>query len=172
MAKLLWKSVLSIPGAKYMCLDIEKLLPFHPTQQIQINVNTFCPVSPVDCQTICPEGQSCQWTHLGQNVPCHVGPSPSWNLDQQAPQKMTRPHGYFKCKQTSCLWKHETHPISFTLVMDNFGMKYLHEEDIAHLIRCIKEKYELTKDWDGNLYCGICLNWGYVTRMLDISMPG
>jgi hypothetical protein len=42
-------------------------------------------------------------------------------------------------------------------------MKYLREEDIAHLIRCIKEKYELNKDLDSNL----CVTW-----MLNISMPG
>ena len=57
-------------------------------------------------------------------------------------------------------------------MLDNFGVKYSHEEDIAHLIRCIKEKYELTEDWDGNLYCGIHLNRDYVVQMLDISMTG
>jgi hypothetical protein len=31
---------------------------------------------------------------------------------------------------------------------------------------------ELTKDWTGNLYCGIALNWDYNARTLDISMPG
>jgi hypothetical protein len=34
-----------------------------------------------------------------------------------------------------------------------------------------QEKYELTKDWDGNLYCGIKLNWNY-DPTLDILMPG
>jgi hypothetical protein len=51
-------------------------------------------------------------------------------------------------------------------------MKYSGEEDIVHLTKCIKEKYELTKDWNRNLYCGICLTWDYVARMLNISMPG
>jgi hypothetical protein len=55
------------------------------------------------------------------------------------------------------LWKHATQPISFTLVVDNFGVKYMHQEDTEHLIKCIKEKYELTMDWDGNFYCGIFL---------------
>jgi hypothetical protein len=35
-----------------------------------------------------------------------------------------------------------------------------------------QKKYELTKDWDGNLYCGIKLNWNYNNRDLDILMPG
>jgi hypothetical protein len=74
--------------------------------------------------------------------------------------------------QTPGLWKHATRPISFTLVVNDFGVKYMHQEDINHFIMCIKEKYELTKDWDGNLYCGIRLKWDYNACTLDISMPG
>jgi hypothetical protein len=40
------------------------------------------------------------------------------------------------------------------------------------LIECIKEKYELTEDWMGDLYCGIKLLWDYNVPTLDISMPG
>jgi hypothetical protein len=70
------------------------------------------------------------------------------------------------------LWKHATWPISFTLVVDNFGVKYLNKADVNHLIQCLKKQSELTKDWDGNLYCGIKLNWNYDNRTLDILMPG
>jgi hypothetical protein len=57
-------------------------------------------------------------------------------------------------------------------MVDNFGVKYTCQEDIDYLIKCIKEKYELTMDWDGNLYYGICLKWDYNVCTLDISMPG
>jgi hypothetical protein len=30
----------------------------------------------------------------------------------------------------------------------------------------------LTKDWTGNLYCGIQLDWDYAGWTVDISMPG
>ncbi len=43
---------------------------------------------------------------------------------------------------------------------------------MQHLIRCIKEKYKVTEDWTGDLYCGITLKWNYEQRWLDISMPG
>jgi hypothetical protein len=70
------------------------------------------------------------------------------------------------------LWKHATHPITFTLVVDSFGVKYVGKEHVDHLIKCIKMKYKLTKDWVGDLHCGIKLNWVYTARTLDISMPG
>jgi hypothetical protein len=57
-------------------------------------------------------------------------------------------------------------------VVDNFGIKYTHQDNIEHLIKCIKEKYKLTMDWDSNLYCSICLKWDYDAYTLDISMSG
>ncbi len=33
-------------------------------------------------------------------------------------------------------------------------------------------RYKFTKDWAGDLYCGIKLNWDYTTCTLDFSMPG
>jgi hypothetical protein len=76
-------------------------------------------------------------------------------------QKRLLPHGYFECPNTPGIWKHTTRPIAFTLVVDNFGMKYVGKEHTDHLIRCIKTKYELTEDWAGDLYCGIKLDWDY-----------
>ncbi len=52
-----------------------------------------------------------------------------------------------------------TCPISFTLVVDGFGVKYTNKNDVNHLNKCLKTDYKLTKDWDGNLYCGIKLKW-------------
>jgi hypothetical protein len=57
-------------------------------------------------------------------------------------------------------------------VVDDFGVKYTNKKDIDHLIDSLKTDNELTKDWDGDLYCGIKLKWDYNARTLDISMPG
>jgi hypothetical protein len=43
------------------------------------------------------------------------------------------PHGYYECTNTPGLWKHETRPISFTLVVNNFGVKYVGKEHVDHL---------------------------------------
>ncbi len=72
-------------------------------------------------------------------------------------RKRLAPKGYYECKQTPCLWRHATRPISFTLVVNNFGVKYTNKTDVDHLIECLKENYNLTQDWDGDLYCGIKL---------------
>jgi hypothetical protein len=82
------------------------------------------------------------------------------------------PFGYHESENTPGLWYHESRPITFTLVVDNFGVKYVCKEDVQHLITSIKMDYTITKDWMGNLYCGIQLDWDYKKRTVDISMPG
>ena len=39
------------------------------------------------------------------------------------------------------------------------------------LIKALHQ-YVFKVDWEGNLYCGMHLNWNYKERWLDISMPG
>ena len=47
------------------------------------------------------------------------------------------------------------------------------KEHADHLIASIKSTYnKLTENWTGSLYCGISLDWDYVGRTVDISMPG
>jgi hypothetical protein len=63
-------------------------------------------------------------------------------------------------------------PLTLTLVVDDFGVKFVNKDDVDHLISSISTTYKLTKDWTGDLYCGITLEWDYVARTVDISMPG
>ena len=82
------------------------------------------------------------------------------------------PHGYYEVAHTPGLWCHVTRPIEFSLVVDDFGVKYVNKDDVDHLITSIKSTYKLTKDWTGNLYCGITLDWDYTNRKVHLSMPG
>ncbi len=80
------------------------------------------------------------------------------------------PFGYYESINTPGLWRHELRPLTFTLVEDNFGVKFVNKED-NNFISSIKTTYKLTKDWTGNLYCSITLEWDYVTRTANILMP-
>jgi hypothetical protein len=69
------------------------------------------------------------------------------------------PFGYSECINTPGLWHHESRPITSIFVVDNIGVKFVNRDDVDHLIARIKKTYNLTKDWSGNSYCGITLNW-------------
>jgi hypothetical protein len=87
-------------------------------------------------------------------------------------QERLAKHGYRQCKMTPGLWKHDWRPVTFTLVVDDFGVKYVGKEHAQHLLDTLRQYYETSADWDGTLYCGITLKWNYMSRTLDISMPG
>ena len=83
-----------------------------------------------------------------------------------------QPHGYQPCRYTPGLWKHDTRDLRFCLVVDDFGVKYKNKDDANHLIAALQEKYEVTIDWTGHLFCGITLTWDYINGIVILSMPG
>jgi hypothetical protein len=79
-----------------------------------------------------------------------------------------------KCQQSKLvpgLWKHDTRPIQFTLVVDNFGVKYVGKKDAQHLKNALEEHYKLTCDWIGKHYIRITLDWDYNKCQVHLSMP-
>ena len=82
------------------------------------------------------------------------------------------PFRYHECKNNPGLWYHKTRQITFMLVVNNFGVKYVDKSNVEHLITSLKANYTLTIDWMGNLYCRISLDWDYINQWVNISMPG
>ena len=81
--------------------------------------------------------------------------------------------GYIETRHTPGLWKHIWRPVQFTLVVDNFGVKYVGREHADHLCEAIQKcGYKIETDWKGNLYYGVTLAWNYRERYLDVTMPG
>ena len=76
--------------------------------------------------------------------------------------------GYYEVPHTPGLWKHISRPVEFTLVVDNFGVKYVGEENIQHLIRSLKKDFTISEDWTAD----ITLKWDYEKRIFGFSMPG
>ena len=86
-------------------------------------------------------------------------------------EKLLNKDDYFKTTHTPGLWTHCTRPITFTLCVDDFGVKYVGQQHAEHLIKTLKKHYEaVTVDWKGKKFCGIDLEWDYNKRTCDISM--
>jgi hypothetical protein len=87
-------------------------------------------------------------------------------------EKQLNKHGYRQSRIVPGLWKHDTQPIQFTLVVDDFGVKYVGKEHAIHLQQVLNKHYKLTCNWTGSRYIGITLNWDYKRRQVHLSMPG
>ena len=82
------------------------------------------------------------------------------------------PQGYEPAPFIPGLWSHTTKPTTFTLCVDDFGVKTFTKADALHLVAALHKDYKITTDWDGSLYCGLTLDWHYADGYVDISMPG
>ncbi|MHA7856378.1 hypothetical protein [Marinobacter shengliensis] len=81
------------------------------------------------------------------------------------------PHGYRPCPITPGLWKHDHSTTMFTLVVDDFGVRYDKRADAEALEQLLLQRYKVSTDWTGSRYVGLDLQWDYDNGTLDISMP-
>ena len=49
----------------------------------------------------------------------------------------------------------------FTLVVDDFGIKFTSSQDAEHLSIVLEGLYVITKYWEGTNVLGLTLNWDY-----------
>ena len=81
--------------------------------------------------------------------------------------------GYHQSEQIPGLFAHETRPVAFCLVVDDFGVKYVGKEHAKHLIDTLEAAdYKITIDWEGKTFCGINLTWDYENGTVDLDMNG
>ena len=73
-------------------------------------------------------------------------------------EKRLNKRGYQQSKLVPGLWKHEWRPIQFTLVVNDFGVKYVGKEHTLHLKATLEDNYGVTTGWDGKRYIGINLD--------------
>eukprot|EP00804_Cyclotella_cryptica_P004885 CCRYP_004953-RA/>CCRYP_004953-RA protein AED:0.21 eAED:0.22 QI:0/0/0/1/0.5/0.33/3/0/1060 len=171
MSKILWNSVLSTKGAKFMGLDLKS---FYLTAMMDRPKYMKMPLA------LFPDHIRAKYNLDKHAVNGFVylelrgaiyGLPQAGALANKLLRKRLAPHGYYEVAHTPGLWCHVTRPISFTLVVDDFGVKYVGQEHAEHLIHVLQENDTMSIDWNGELYCGIQLDWDYDHRTLDISMP-
>ena len=82
-------------------------------------------------------------------------------LAQQQLEQHLNQHGHHQSDIIPGFWTHESRPISFTLVVDDFGVKYVGKEHVEHLMSILKHHYEVESDWTGAKYIGLTIDWDY-----------
>ncbi len=171
-AKLHSNSVVSTKDARFMCLDIKKFylttaLEYYEYMKIPLVLFPLWTIKQYNLHKLALD----RWVYIKMRRAVWGLPQAGILASKHLHRKLA-PFGYHECVNTPGLWKHKSCPLTFTLVVDNFGIKFVNKEDVEHLLLSLKTTYTLTKDWTGNLYCGISLTWDYIGQTVDISMPG
>ena len=77
--------------------------------------------------------------------------------------------GYALVPCTPSLWKHESRPVTLSLVVDDFGVKYVGKEHADHLINALQQLYQISIDWNGTLYLGLTFSGDLHARLRSLG---
>ncbi len=170
-SKILWNSVISTPNAKYITADAKNFYletPMERFEYMRMPIKLI-PQEIIDLYDLEPKVKN---GHVYMEISRGMyGLPQSSRLANQLLKKRLLKHGYFEQPHTPGLFKHVSRPVWFTLAVDDFGIKYIGEDNARHLLAALEEDYTLDVDWEGSLYCGISLSWDYKNRTVDLSMP-
>ena len=173
VAKILLNSVISTPGAKFMTMDISNfylMTPLKRPEFIRMRLSDI-PDEIISEYKLrdkaTPEGSVYIRAVRGM-----YGLPQAGLLANELLEKRLNKAGYHQSKLVPGLWAHEWRPIQFTLVVDDFGIKYVGEEHVQRLKRTLERDYKITCDWTGSRYIGITIDWDYAKRQVHLSMPG
>jgi len=84
-------------------------------------------------------------------------------------------HGYIQSPNVPCLFSNKDKSITFTLIVDDIGIKYINgSTEIDHLLRILQKptsKWDIKIDRTGSQYNGQRLTWNYDKNTLIADVP-
>lgn len=170
--KIHLNSIISTKGARCMTIDIKDFylntpMPRHEFMRLKLSdipddVIAFYNLN----SKATSDGYIYVCIKLGMYGLPHAGIMAQKLLEERLNKK-----GYFQSKICPGFWKHESRPISFTLCVDDFCVKYVGKEHAQHLLAVLQEHYTISQDWTGNRYLGLTLDWDYENQEVHVSMP-
>jgi hypothetical protein len=172
VAKMLFNSVISTKDARFMTMDISNfylMTPLHLAKFIQIKLSNI-PDKVIREYKLREKATKTRSIYIRAKRGMYSLPQAGL-LANKLLKKCLDTHGYRQSKLVPGLWKHDTRPIQFTLVADNFGIKYVGEEHAQHLKNPLEEQYKLTCGWTGKRHIRITLDWDYNKHHVHLSMP-
>lgn len=78
-------------------------------------------------------------------------------IAQQLLEDRLNKHRYYQNETSPGFLRHKWRPICFSLIANDFGVKYVGEEHARHLLRVLRENQTVSTDWEGFKYSGINL---------------
>ena len=91
-------------------------------------------------------------------------------IAQQLLEESLNKEGYSQSERAPGLWTHKWRPITFSLWIDDFGVKYVGKEHANHLMSVLQPHYVVLSDWTGKRYISLDLDWDYSQRKVHLSM--
>ena len=133
-SKILWNSVVSTEGAKFMGIDVKSFYlctPMDRYEYMKMPLALF-PDHIVKQHNLGEKAKN-GFVYLETRKAIYGLPQ-AGSLANKLLKEWLEPHGYIEVPHTPGLWKYKTRPIHFSLVVDDFGVKYVGRDNAEHLI--------------------------------------
>ena len=159
VVKILFNSIISTKGSWFMTIDISKfylMTPLKRPEYIRINFRDI-PDEIIEEYKLKEKPYTKGAVYIVANHVMYGLPQLGL-LANALLEKRLNKRGYQQIKLVTGLWKHEWRPIQFTIVVDDFGMKYVGKEHALHLKQTLEGNYKVTIEWGGARYIGITLD--------------
>jgi hypothetical protein len=169
--KMHLNSVISTPGARYCTFDIKDfylMTPMERPEFMRMKLSDL-PEDFVKLYNLTNIADSNGVVYVKIQKGMYGLPQAGILANKLLEQRLNQ-HGYRQSPTTPGLWKHEKRPISFTLCVDDFGVKYVGREHAEHLLKVLTQHYTCSQDWDGKRYVGMNIDWDYVNQKVHVSM--
>jgi hypothetical protein len=167
--KLLLNSVISTPGTRFATFDLKD---FYVGTLMARKEYMIMPIAPIPKSIIYQYDKAHKGLVLVEISRGMYGLNQASILGFNQIKSHFTTHDYAPCTYTPGLWTHFTRNVTFSLVVDNFCIKYINHNAAIHLLTALEEIYTVTTDWTGSLFLAMTLNWEYIRSTVDISIPG
>jgi len=167
-----WNSVISTPGSRYATIDIKDFYlnsKLREYEYMKIHKNLI-PQEFIDLYDLKSILGNDDFFYMEIRGGMYGLPQAGRLAHDELVQHLA-PYGYAPVKFTPGLWTNTILGITFTLVVDDFGIKYNSLHHLHHLKAALETKYSVTLDMSGSLYIGVSLKWNYLAKEVTCSMP-
>ena len=149
-SKLLWNSIISRDDARFAALDVGNFYletPLEKYEYMRLPLEHFLQHT-IDQYNI-RENAKNGWVYVEIRKAIYSLPHAGKLANKQLKEHLG-PSGYYDIAHTPGLFTHVTRPIQFSLVVDDFGVKYVDKEHADHLIKTLEGHYDkISVDWEG-----------------------
>ena len=135
LIKIFLNSVISTPGAKFANADISNFYLMMPLKHPEYAKIKFLdiPEEVIKEYKLDEKVTSDGWIYI-EVVRGMYGLPQAGSLGHDLLESCLNTEGYYQSKIVPGLWKHKTCFIQFALDVNNFGVKYINNDNIQHLI--------------------------------------
>ncbi len=144
--KLLLNSTISTPDARFACFDISNFYlgtPLDRPEYVRIKIADI-PQEFIDEYNL-TEFEHNGWVYFEINNGVY-GLKQAGKLANDLLTERLAAHGYYQCATTPGLWRHKWRPVTFVLIVDDFGIQYVQKRHADHLLEALQQDYKVTTD--------------------------